>query len=734
MNKIEQLKCVEIWLANKARSLHHRQILVIDCEPPRAAQVIELVVSAYKNVLAVSTDEANLDNIVKLEQVRFISPKDYRKWLGNECSCLIFDASSGIDLNALYAFAGMVEFGGLVVLFQPSASFNSSLPNAIPLSFGHSVSEHNFVTFFKRQLEQRYTSAVTATITDTHLYLPSTKLSLDDCKRFEQDKTEHLELKQFNFSVAQQKIASEIANSITAHRNSSKVYFIGGERGRGKSTTLALVAAKLVGQSEACSVVNNVHVTSAHKQQTNAIFNAFSIIVDERAEHVGSAMLDSQLVYQAADQLLYAPEGTSVLIIDEVASLAPELVKALVARYRHVVMCGTLSGYEGSGQGFIQRTLPFIAAKADVTHFSLQTPFRWLANDPIEYFFNTLFSHNLCNQPLLSQSSSIEEIKLEVSKADFNLVDKADVVNNTQLYKEIFGLLALAHYQTSPNDIVRTLDDSSSKIVVCTLNHRVIGVAVILIEGGDDFSPIAFDVSRARRRVQGHLALQALASSIIEPSICDARIWRVNRIAIANEFRNLGLGGRLLTVCEQLAQSDNADMLASSFGMQNNVYRFWERYQYTLLKVGQRIDTASGTASIIVAKLTSKKLTEQFRLLRQKAIIDIAYFSYFDTKLATIYAELLRSNYTELSRAIEIVNQCSLRSEVRELIKRAYQAYKDKEVNYSHVNTLLFSMLLIRESENLQSSLDIIKQLHVGGIHKQQRQALEQQLLEHLNI
>ena len=76
---------------------------------------------------------------------------------------------------------------------------------------------------------------------------------------------------------------------------------------------------------------------------------------------------------------------------------------------------------------------------------------------------------------------------------------------------------------------------------------------------------------------------------------------RIVRIAVRERLRRLGLGSMLLKCLSEDRESD-FDFTAVSFGMTEELLRFWTSAGFTAVKVGSEPDAASGLVSAIMLK------------------------------------------------------------------------------------------------------------------------------------
>ena len=99
-------------------------------------------------------------------------------------------------------------------------------------------------------------------------------------------------------------------------------------------------------------------------------------------------------------------------------------------------------------------------------------------------------------------------------------------------YGEVMYLLSLAHYQTTPDDLMRIIDSPDIILAMIVVQRRVIAAAIINIEGSTPLIELSEDIACGKRRPKGHLGAQRLALLSADPEIAKYKYWRINRIAV----------------------------------------------------------------------------------------------------------------------------------------------------------------------------------------------------------
>ena len=250
-----------------------------------------------------------------------------RRVLGQEFDAIVFDAFSGLEVNALAAVSGSLRGGGLFILISPTIETWPNFPDPA----------------YQRFLPYPYTVASVR------------GLFLKRLLRVLQEPAKTVELAPI-LSSSQAKIVEQIIYSST-------VLVLTADRGRGKSAALGLAASQLIAQG------NRVLLTAPARAAVEAVF--------KHAEFAPE--------FYAPDAILRHLPQAEVLMVDEAAAIPLPLLLKLARIYPRCVFATTLHGYEGSGRGFVLR---FQQALSQIypqwQPLRLEQPLRWPYNDPLE--------------------------------------------------------------------------------------------------------------------------------------------------------------------------------------------------------------------------------------------------------------------------------------------------------------------------------------------------------------
>nr|WP_281411980.1 GNAT family N-acetyltransferase [Motiliproteus sediminis] len=389
----------------------------------------------------------------------------------------------------------------------------------------------------------------------------------------------------------QRHVVAAVLQVVRGHRRRPLV--VTAERGRGKSAALGIAAAILLTEGR-----QRVLVTAPKRAAVNTLFERVSASLPDAS--VAKDLIrwqQGEVRYMAPDQLLRQRPPADLLLVDEAASIPAPLLSQLLEQYARVVFCTTTQGYEGTGRGFEVRFRAELSSRTPGWRaLTMVAPIRWAEGDPLEqWLYRTLM---LDAEParfddVSSQSAPDREpLPVECWQGEALLAEPL-------LLRQLFALLVLAHYQTTPNDLRDLLQAPGMGVHLIRCQGQVAAAMLTLREGPLDPS-LATDVWLGQRRPAGHLLPQALIAQSGWLQAANLRYQRVVRIAVHPDLQRCGLGSRLLQSLDDNA--DGADLLGSSFAASDHLPQFWQHAGYQPVRLGLQRDAASGAHSLLVLK------------------------------------------------------------------------------------------------------------------------------------
>ncbi|WP_457939361.1 tRNA(Met) cytidine acetyltransferase TmcA [Aeromonas veronii] len=483
--------------------------------------------------------------------------------LGQECDTLVFNAFSGFHPDAFGALAGTLCAGGLLLLLTPPRAQWPAWPDpdrirlvAQPEEAGRAG--HGFIARLVRLLEGD----------------PALSLEPPVCSQPWQPIGLERAL-----SCDQARALPAIHKVLHGHRRRPLV--LSADRGRGKSALLGLAAAELLRQQPALNIV----VTAPSHATVATLFAHAARGLDTTPEQL------TGLRYCSPDRLVHEAMNPDLLLVDEAAAIPTPQLEAMLARYSRIVFATTEHGYEGTGRGFhlrFKRVLDSLTPEWQ--EICLSEPIRWSERDPLE--------------PLIFRLLGLDAevaVPMPLTSPSWRLVNQEALASDETLLNQLFGLLVLAHYQTTPSDLRSLLESPDLDIHLLEQDASLLGVALVAREGGID-PELAEAIWAGRRRPRGHLLPQSLLAHAGFKTAGGRSYARVMRIAIHPELHRHGLGSLLLGKLEEHYRQIGTDYLGSAFSASADLLPFWRKAGLEVLRIGLQRDAASGCHAALLLK------------------------------------------------------------------------------------------------------------------------------------
>nr|WP_315850479.1 GNAT family N-acetyltransferase [Yersinia aleksiciae] len=476
-------------------------------------------------------------------EIQGIRPTAAKTLLGQEGLHGVFDATDGLNSEALAVLAGTLQAGSWLVLLVPEWSCWPSLPDTDSLRWSEQaapITTPNFIQHLQRQL---------LADPDVVLWLegqPPPAPIVDLRPEWQRpDGSPTLE---------QQNILQRLMQA------KGGIWVLTAARGRGKSTLAGMLVAQWQGQC---------WVTGPGKAATQVL----SARAGERAQ------------FWAPDALLKYCQQQDVstvdwLLIDEAAAIPTPLLSALLAYFPRALLTTTVQGYEGTGRGFL---LKFCATLNDWHHLTLTNPIRWASHDPLERIVDAVMLFD-DEGPLTAPA---------YSSVDIIACEQRDWRDNPALLRQFYGLLSSAHYRTTPLDLRRLMDAPGMHFSAAKVADSVVGALWLVDEGGLN-SELAHDVWAGKRRPKGSLVAQSLAAHSGQWQAPILLSRRISRVAVAPSWRRQGIARRMIAAEQARAQQDKRDFLSVSFGYTAELAHFWRTCGFQLVRIGSHQEASSG--------------------------------------------------------------------------------------------------------------------------------------------
>lgn len=490
------------------------------------------------------------------------SPSALQTLLGREFRHAVFDARHGFDAAAFAALSGTLKAGSWLVLLLPVWDEWENQPDADSLRWSDCpdpIATPHFVQHFKRVLTAN---------NDAILWRRNQPFSL---AHFTPRTDWH------PATGAPQPEQQQLLQQLLTMPPG--VAAVTAARGRGKSALAGQLISRIAGSAI---------VTAPAKAATDVL-----------AQFAGE-----KFRFIAPDALLASDEQADWLVVDEAAAIPAPLLHQLVSRFPRTLLTTTVQGYEGTGRGFL---LKFCARFPHLHRFELQQPIRWAQGCPLEKMVSEALvfdDENFTHTPQGNIVISAFEQTLWRSEPETPL--------------KVYQLLSGAHYRTSPLDLRRMMDAPGQHFLQAAGGNEIAGALWLVDEGG-----LSQELSQAVwagfRRPRGNLVAQSLAAHGSNPLAATLRGRRVSRIAVHPTRQREGTGRQLIAGALQYIH--DLDYLSVSFGYTEELWRFWQRCGFVLVRMGNHREASSGcytAMALLPMSDAGKQLAERehYRLRR----------------------------------------------------------------------------------------------------------------------
>ncbi|EIZ3555794.1 TPA: tRNA(Met) cytidine acetyltransferase [Escherichia coli] len=490
------------------------------------------------------------------------SPSALQTLLGREFRHAVFDARQGFDAAAFAALSGTLKAGSWLVLLLPVWDEWENQPDADSLRWSDCpdpIATPHFVQHFKRVLTAN---------NDAILWRQNQPFSL---AHFTPRTDWH------PATGAPQPEQQQLLQQLLTMPPG--VAAVTAARGRGKSALAGQLISRIAGSAI---------VTAPAKAATDVL-----------AQFAGE-----KFRFIAPDALLASDEQADWLVVDEAAAIPAPLLHQLVSRFPRTLLTTTVQGYEGTGRGFL---LKFCARFPHLHRFELQQPIRWAQGCPLEKMVSEALvfdDENFTHTPQGNIVISAFEQTLWRSEPETPL--------------KVYQLLSGAHYRTSPLDLRRMMDAPGQHFLQAAGENEIAGALWLVDEGG-----LSQELSQAvwagYRRPRGNLVAQSLAAHGSNPLAATLRGRRVSRIAVHPARQREGTGRQLIAGALQYIH--DLDYLSVSFGYTEELWRFWQRCGFVLVRMGNHREASSGcytAMALLPMSDAGKQLAERehYRLRR----------------------------------------------------------------------------------------------------------------------
>lgn len=600
-----------VALSDRLAQRRHRSLLWIDAERAQGAERL----AELRRRLAWAPEEGVLIGDQPLAGLEPLPGRRAGEVLGRSLHWAVYDAFCGFNPNHFAQLAGALAAGGWLVLLSPPAE---SWPAFLDPEYRQLCVEPWTVQaleprFLRRLVARLLTDDAVVRWHGPGLQLPQWPAA-----------PRPMEAADGPWKTADQAQAVSRVLALIGQRRGALV--ITADRGRGKSAAIGLALTRCQPQRPL-----RVLLTAPSWQATESLRERLAEAFGPLHWQQGVCTLGNLVLHWMTPARLAALRpAADLLVIDEAAAIATPLLRDFSRHYRRLIFATTTHGYEGNGRGFALRFRAELAHQVPRLHeLELKTPIRWAPGDPLEATVNRLLL--LDAEPGLPPANSQALPRIDT-------LERQRLVEDDRLLRELFGLLILAHYRTTPGDLRILLDSPNLQLRTLRLEGALLG-CVLLAEEGELSPALAEGVWQGVRRPTGHLLPQALIAHEGYTELAPWRAWRVVRIAMHPAWQQRGLGSRLLQTVVAEAAAAGVDYLGASFAATPELLHYWGRNGFVPLRVGDQLDPVAASHAAIVLRPLSERCRQWLPAARQHSARRLRYR--LSGTLASLPVELL---------------------------------------------------------------------------------------------
>lgn len=577
--------------------------------------------SRRKKSLVVSDSIASFEldetTVSSKNPVQQLGAKKVKRLLGEEYDCVLFDARENFELDALGVTAGLIRGGGCLLLLLPQISVWKNKRTAFYRHLHGMLSKQLGVFYLQNTADLAQQACFPVAEFDDHQkYLP--------CKTQDQ-----YQLLQYLFSaiIQQNRLCHVLVSG----------------RGRGKSSLLGLLAAKLLKQM----TIKITIVAPARSTADPFFYHLLQQCEGAEADRSVVYYGESEVTYMAPDALLDGLSGNEqkradLLLVDEAAAIPQSMLTLLLKHYDKLIFSTTTHGYEGTGRGFVLKFFKQLdQVRPEWKKSELHQPVRWQQDDWLEQWIEQLLFLDLQVDQPLPNNFSRKDLQIE-------LLDPVELVRDQQKLQSVFSLLVTAHYRTRPSDFAYLLESDDVRLYALRVNSVIVAVLAINHEGA--FSQdLSTQVYRGVRRPKGHLLAQTLCFHGGVETAAQLNYARIMRIAVHPQMQRMGLGRYLLDSVIESESQRGMDVIGCSFSAEAGLLEFWRTAGFSLLRIGFRRDHVSASHALVMGQALSNNGQALFnqlqaRLARNLPVWLSVFLMDMQCDLQNILCELVAEN------------------------------------------------------------------------------------------
>ncbi|RMZ78059.1 hypothetical protein DV737_g4039, partial [Chaetothyriales sp. CBS 132003] len=381
-------------------------------------------------------------------------------------------------------------------------------------------------------------------------------------------------------------------------------------------------------------------------QSTNPDYHKALVRINVHRQH-------RQTIQYIQPQDAHVLGQAELVVIDEAAAIPLPLVRKLIGPYL-VFMASTINGYEGTGRSLSLKLIQQLRQQSrggskepksftggrKLREITLSEPIRYAAGDAVEKWLNKV----LCLDATLPRAKTNVHGTPHPSACQLVHVNRDTLFSfhpvSEQFLQQMMALYVASHYKNSPNDLQLMSDAPAHQLFVlippvkedATALPEPLCVLQVALEGRISRQSVLNSLTRGQR-AGGDLIPWLVSQQFQDSEFAGLSGSRVVRIATNPDYLSMGYGSRALELLVDFyerkfnadlldddvkvrdiskmpplfskldeRQPDQLDYLGVSYGLTQQLHKFWKRASFVPVYLRQTANELTGEHSCVMLR------------------------------------------------------------------------------------------------------------------------------------
>ncbi|EDS32039.1 polycomb protein l(1) [Culex quinquefasciatus] len=546
-------------------------------------------------------------------------------------------------------------------------------------------------------------------------------------------------------------------------------------RGRGKSAAMGLAISAAFVMKGFDALEYQEHTDYTIIRSTNPDFNKAIIRINVTRNN-------RQTIQYISPSDAHLLNAADLLVIDEAAAIPLPLVKAMLGPYL-VFMASTINGYEGTGRSLSLKLLSQIQKDNSAPPpIKLDESIRYNPADPVESWLTSLLCLDASVVANLNSGCPTPDA------CELYYIDRDALFSYHRaaeaFLQRVVSICVSSHYKNSPNDL-QMMSDAPAHHLFCLLGPitkkdqlpEILCVIQVCLEGQISAQSVQNSLARGAKSA-GDLIPWNIAEQYGDREFPKLSGARIVRIATHPNYQRMGYGKRALkllrsyyegnfaplndnpedqeedngiqsidddevnllkevieprkkvpTLLKRLAERrpEHLDYLGTSFGLTNDLLRFWKSQKYIPVYLSQKENDLTGEHSCImispishsVEKVETNDWLNQYYVDFRRRVLKLLGKSFrkFSTGMALSLLDNRAAKITGQELTQATIDEIFLPHDVQRL-----EMYTRNQVEYKLIMDLTLDLAqLYFQSKMASANIDSLQKAILLGIGLQHK-------------